>query len=90
MGSVTVSPDVPPSAKRLVALRQKVTALKAACVFAEPQFAPKIIETIIEKTTARKGVLDPLGAAIQAGPGHYPTLMRALANDLKGCLANPV
>ena len=56
----------------------------------EPQFAPRIIETIIEKTTARKGVLDPLGAAIQAGPGHYPTLMRALANDLKGCLANPV
>ena len=89
IGSVTVSPEVPPSARRLTALRRKISGLKAACVFAEPQFEPRIVASIVEGTTARKGVLDPLGAAIEAGPGHYPRLLRALADDLAGCLASP-
>jgi zinc transport system substrate-binding protein len=89
VGSVTVSPEVPPSARRLMELRGKIASLQAVCIFAEPQFAPKVIETIAEGTTARKGVLDPLGAALPAGPGHYAALLRALAEDLAGCLANP-
>ncbi|MFM9942026.1 MAG: zinc ABC transporter substrate-binding protein [Hyphomicrobiaceae bacterium] len=88
-GSVTISPDVPASAKRIVALRRKVADLKVTCVFAEPQFTPKLIDPIIEGTTARRGILDPLGAAIPAGPEHYFGLMRGLANDLRACLANP-
>ena len=88
-GSVTVSPDVPPSAKRLTELRARIATLKAACVFAEPQFQPRIIDTIVEGTAARRGTLDPLGAAIPAGPEQYVTLMRALAADLKSCLADP-
>ncbi len=85
-GSVTVSPDVAPSAKRLSALRRKVSELKAVCVFAEPQFEPRLIETITEKTDARRGVLDPLGVSIPAGPAHYPTLLRNLAAGLDACL----
>ncbi len=88
-GSVTVSPDVPPSAKRLTDLRRKIAGLKATCIFAEPQFAPRVIDTIIEGTAARRGTLDPLGAAIPAGADQYAKLMRALAADLKSCLANP-
>ena len=89
VGSVTLSPDVPPSARRLTELRRKITDLKAACVFAEPQFTPKIITTIIEGTAARRGTLDPLGAAIPAGPEHYFTLLRGLASGLNACLADP-
>lgn len=88
-GSVAVSPEVPPSAKRISQLRKKISGLKATCVFGEPQFEPKLVNTIIEGTGARKGVLDPLGAAIPAGPAHYPALLRALAKDLSSCLANP-
>ena len=75
--------------KRLTELRRKISGLNAACVFAEPQFAPKVIDTIIEGTSARRSTLDPLGAALPPGPEHYVTLMRSLAADLKGCLANP-
>lgn len=88
-GSVTVNPDVPPSAKRLTELRRKIASLKAACVFAEPQFTPKVIDTIVEGTSARRGTLDPLGAGIPAGPGHYFAMMKAMASDLRACLANP-
>jgi zinc transport system substrate-binding protein len=89
VGSVTVSPDVPPSAKRLSALRGKIAKLGATCVFAEPQFEPRIIAAIVEGTTAKRGILDPLGASIPAGPGHYPALMRAMAENLSECLRKP-
>lgn len=85
-GSVTVSPEVAPSAKRLTALRRKIASLKAVCVFAEPQFEPKLVETIAEGTSARRGTLDPNGAAIPAGPGHYEALLRAMASDFEKCL----
>ena len=86
VGSVTVSPDLAPSVKRLTALRAKIGRLKAACVFAEPQFEPRQIATITENTSAKRGVLDPLGASIAAGVGHYPALLRKMAADFEGCL----
>lgn len=85
-GSVTVSPDLAPSARRLTALRRKIGELDAVCVFSEPQFEPRLVATITEGTKARRGVLDPLGASIPAGPAHYPTLLRNLATDLETCL----
>ncbi|MFN3745190.1 MAG: zinc ABC transporter substrate-binding protein [Hyphomicrobiaceae bacterium] len=85
-GSVTVSPDVAPSARRLSALRRKINELKAVCVFSEPQFEPRLIVTITEKTKAKRGVLDPLGVSIPAGPAHYATLLRNLAADFESCL----
>jgi zinc transport system substrate-binding protein len=86
VGSVTVSPDLAPSVKRLSALRAKISRLKAACVFAEPQFEPRQIATITENTSAKRGVLDPLGASIPAGAAHYPTLLRNMAADFEQCL----
>jgi len=85
-GSVTVSPDLAPSVMRLSALRTKIGRLKAACVFAEPQFEPRLIVTITENTTAKRGVVDPLGASIPAGVGHYPALLRKMAADFAQCL----
>jgi zinc transport system substrate-binding protein len=85
-GSVTVSPDLAPSAQRLSALRAKIRKLKAACVFAEPQFEPRLVATITEDTTAKRGELDPLGASIPAGAGHYAALLRKMTADFEACL----
>jgi len=86
VGSITVSPEVKPSAKRLNELRSKIRALGAACVFAEPQFQPGLVAAVIEGTNARSGTLDPEGRMLEAGPDLYATLMRDLASGLKGCL----
>lgn len=86
VGAITVNPERRPSAKRLKEIRAKIAGLDAACVFAEPQFEPALVDTIIEGTGARKGVLDPEGAAIPDGPDLYPTLMRNNAAALAGCL----
>lgn len=88
LGSITVSPEVQPSAKRLAAIRKKIRELGASCVFAEPQFKSKLIQTVIEGTGARAGTLDPEGAAIGEGRDAYATLLRNLAKGLVECLGH--
>jgi zinc transport system substrate-binding protein len=86
-GAVTVAPDRPVGARRIAELRQAVTSGHAVCLFREPQFPPKLIDTLDQDTKARVGVLDPLGADLQPGPDLYPRLMRDLAQSLRTCLA---
>jgi zinc transport system substrate-binding protein len=86
IGSITVSPEVLPGAERVAILQEKVRHLDATCVFAEPQFEPKLVATVTENTDAGTGVLDPLGAAIDDGPDLYFTLIRNMARSLKNCL----
>ncbi|HEY8247887.1 MAG TPA: zinc ABC transporter substrate-binding protein [Hyphomicrobium sp.] len=87
VGSITVSPDVQPSAKRLTELRQKLRSLQAVCVFAEPLFQSGLVAAVTEGTDARAGTLDPEGMSLPPGPQLYFTLMRNLAGSLKACLA---
>ena len=86
-GSVTLSPEHAPGAERIAAIRAKIGQLSAACVFSEPQFEPKLIQTVIEGTPARSGVIDPLGASLPAGPDLYFALIGNMAKALHDCLA---
>jgi zinc transport system substrate-binding protein len=90
VGSISISPDIPPSGKRLLELRQRIKADGVVCVFAEPQFSPGLISTVVEGTGARVGTLDPEAINIAPAPDLYFTLMRALAADLTRCLSTPV
>ena len=87
VGSIAISPEMAPSAKRLTTLRKRIASLGALCAFAEPQFDTRLIDTVIEGTKARTGSIDPEGARIEPGPELYFTLLRNLARDLKACLA---
>jgi zinc transport system substrate-binding protein len=87
IGSITVSPEVMPGAERVSELREKILELNATCVFSEPQFEPKLVETLVEGTGARTGVLDPLGATLTKGPDLYFQLLRNMASSLKKCLS---
>lgn len=86
VGSITVSPELSPGARRLVEIRKRIRDAGAVCVFAEPQFEPKIIRTVTQGTGARTGTLDPLGAPLKPGPDAYFQLLRNLADDLNRCL----
>jgi len=88
-GAVTVSPGRSPGARRLTEIRARIRAAGAACVFIEPQFEPRIAQTIIEDTGARIAVLDPIGAALTPGKDAYFALMEGLASALVGCLDRP-
>ena len=69
-------------------LRQRIVGSDAICVFSEPQFEPRIVRTLTEGTTARSGVLDPLGAELPATPDSYFALLENLAESLATCLTN--
>ncbi|MFK7966273.1 MAG: zinc ABC transporter substrate-binding protein ZnuA [Burkholderiaceae bacterium] len=86
-GSITVSPEVMPGAERVNEIRAKVKALGATCVFAEPQFEPKLIATVLEGTSAKAGVIDPLGTELENGTDLYFKLIRNMGNSIKTCLA---
>jgi len=85
-GSVTVNPERQPGAARLKEIQAKIKELGAGCVFAEPQFEPRLIQVVIEGTDAKVGLLDPLGADLPDGPELYFELMRTNAAALKTCL----
>nr|WP_312862300.1 zinc ABC transporter substrate-binding protein [Rhizobium sp. BK313] len=86
-GSITVSPESIPGAERVAEIHGKVADLGATCVFAEPQFEPKLVNVVIEGTSAKSGVLDPEAATLPQGPDLYFDLMRNIANSLKTCLS---
>lgn len=85
-GSITVSPDKAPGAQRLTDIRTKIRETGALCVFAEPQFEPRVISVVTEGTQARTGTLDPLGAELAAGPDLYAALLRNMAASFTACL----
>lgn len=87
-GSITINPDLPPSVGRIQEIRNKIKELGAICVFSEPQFEPKIIRTVMEGTSAKTGVLDPLGASMTDGTELYFELIRGMAHSLKDCLSS--
>jgi zinc transport system substrate-binding protein len=86
VGAITINPTVRPSAQRLGEIHERLEQLDAACVFAEPQFEPTLVATVIEGTSAHRGVLDPLGAALDPGPDQYFELLNSLADSLVNCL----
>ncbi|WP_173934560.1 zinc ABC transporter substrate-binding protein [Chelativorans sp. Marseille-P2723] len=88
IGSLTISPDVMPGAQRLGEIRSRIAELDAACIFVEPQFEPRLVQTVAEGTSARPGVLDPLGAGIEDGPELYFTLIRNMGQSFAACLSS--
>ncbi len=86
VGSITISPEIMPGAERLSEIHKKIADTGARCVFAEPQFEPKLVQVVMEGTPARSGTLDPLGADIPKGTEHYFSMMRQNAKALRTCL----
>jgi zinc transport system substrate-binding protein len=85
VGTVTVSPEVAPGAARIDELRARIAGLGAACIFAEPNFPPAIVDVIVEGTDARAGTLDPEASGLAEGPDLYAELLRSLAQGILDC-----
>lgn len=87
VGSVTVSPDRAPGARRVTEIRERITSGGAVCIFTEPQFSPAILSRLVEGTAVGTGELDPLGSGIEPGPDMYATLLKRLTGSLATCLS---
>ena len=86
LGHFTVNPEIQPGAQRLHQIRTQLVEQKAACVFAEPQFRPAVIEAVARGTKVRSGTLDPLGTNITPGKDSYVTFLSQLSSQYASCL----
>ena len=87
-GAITVNPDRQPSARRLGEIRETIGGFDRVCIFAEPQFPPKMVAVIVEGTAARTGTLDPLGAELEPGADLYPRLLQLNSENFAECFAS--
>ncbi len=78
-----------PGIRQIHALRTVLKEHPDACIFSEPQFSARLVNTITQGLDAKRGVLDPLGAALTPGPALYGELLQNLADALLDCLSTP-
>lgn len=85
VGSVTLHPEIPPSIQRVQQIQSLLEAEKVRCIFSEPQFSYKIIQTLVSGTHVHQGELDPLGQDKDIGPNGYFVLMDDLVKNFVQC-----
>lgn len=86
LGSFTINPTVAPGAKTLGKIKEHIAEHKAVCLFAEPQFTPKVVQSLSKGTDTKVGQLDPLGAKIEMSANAYPEFLQGLADEFSQCL----
>ncbi|KZX74606.1 zinc transporter, partial [Oleiphilus sp. HI0009] len=85
-GSITLGDAEAPSPARIKEIKDKVTELNVTCVFAEPQFDSGLVSNVFEGSVVTTiGIMDPLGSAIEEGPGHYNALIEGMVKSLSEC-----
>ena len=85
IASVTVSSGPSTSVGRLIDIRKKIKNKNVLCIFTEPQFSPKLVQTVISGTAVKKGILDPIGTSISPGPEMYFTLLNNISHSISTC-----
>lgn len=86
--AISLSDASAPGIRQLDKLRKLVTQHPGSCVFSEPQFSERMVDTVTHKLDVRRGVLDPLGATLEPGPSLYGQLITNLATNLRACLTD--
>ena len=84
-GALTLNPDVLPGAKQIVDIQNLIKEKNIKCIFSEPQYNPKIIETLANDTNISTGTMDPLGANLDMGVTMYSKLIMNIADSIKNC-----
>ncbi len=85
-GSVRPGDASTPSAAAMHMLRDLVSDRGIECAFAEPGFDPGLLDAIAGGTGLRIGTLDPTGALLPTGVGHYTATLIGVAETIADCL----
>lgn len=73
-------------AKTLAKIKEEITEHKVNCLFAEPQFTPKVIESLGKATGVNVGRLDPMGDKVKLGKNSYANFLQYTADSYFSCL----
>jgi len=81
----TINPETPLSARRLSDIRKRMADAGVKCIFVEPQFSAAALRNLAPGPDVPIATLDPLGAVIPTGPGHYPRLLEDIVEAASRC-----
>jgi len=85
-GIFSLSHEVQPGARHVAQLRERLQKAGASCVFSEPQFTPRLIESLTAGLPVRNAALDPLGGDAPVTAQGYVEFLNTLSDNLAGCL----
>ncbi len=85
-GVFSLSHEVQPGARHVNLLRQQLRDAGPSCVFSEPQFTPRLIDSLTQGLPVRRGELDPLATDQAVTTSGYEQALENLADRLAGCL----
>ena len=86
VGAISLDPEQVSSPARLREARANLADKQISCVFSEPQFPARAIQTVISGTDTQIGELDPLGADLTPSANLYFQLLHNLADNMIACL----
>lgn len=86
-GSITINPENAPGAERIEELREKVKEAGVSCIFAEPQFEPKVIQVIAEGVDVKTETLDPEATTLEPSKTLYLDTLKNITTSFKACLS---
>ena len=85
-GSITINPESPPTAKHLQNIHSMIKNENIMCIYAEPQFSAKIINSLKAKFPKIEYLtLDPMGNDKNIGPNGYIALLESLTDGYMAC-----
>ncbi|MGL4827308.1 MAG: zinc ABC transporter substrate-binding protein ZnuA [Vibrionaceae bacterium] len=87
VGHLTVTPERKSGAKTLLLLQKELDAKKVHCVFSEPQFNPSLVNKLVQKSSAKVVMLDPLGQDLDLNKDRYVDFLQAISNSFVSCFA---
>lgn len=85
-GYFTINPLVAPGAQTLATIKEEIKEHKVSCLFAEPQFTPRVIESLSKGTGVHIGHLDPMGDKVALGKNAYADFLQFTADSYAECL----
>ncbi len=86
VGSIRISAERAPSARRLQQIQSRLIKSNVLCLFSEPQFSAALAQRITSTSGLKSGILDPLGKTSEPGEDAWFILMENLAQNLLSCL----
>lgn len=86
VGTFTLNPHLPLSAKALNDVKTLIRQKNVKCVFRETEFNDSAMARLLSDDGVTFAELDPLGARILTSTNAYQEIMIKIALDLKSCL----
>ncbi|PVZ70256.1 zinc ABC transporter substrate-binding protein [Pelagibaculum spongiae] len=85
-GALTNNPEQPLKLRTIHLLKQRIRNQNIHCLFSEPQFPTKSVQTLARLTDIKVALLDPLGSQLAPGKQLYFQMMNKIGDVMRQCL----